>query len=93
MAIALISRPSLAKKLPLLRLAAQRFQRQATPEDWQAFREFQDLAHYWLPTYALFMALKDHHEGQPWYEWPAPLRHRQPTALAAMQVVLKERIF
>ncbi|MFN4194996.1 MAG: 4-alpha-glucanotransferase [Thermosynechococcus sp.] len=81
------------QKLPLLRLAAQRFQRQATPEDWQAFCDFQSLAHYWLPTYALFMALKDHHGGQPWYEWPAPLRDREPTALAAIQALLKERIF
>jgi 4-alpha-glucanotransferase len=35
----------------------------------------------WLADYALFMALKDAHGGIPWNEWPAPLRHRDPSAL------------
>lgn len=28
----------------------------------------------WLDTYALFMALKEHHDGRPWVEWDAGLR-------------------
>ena len=35
----------------------------------------------WLPDFALFMALKDVHNGAPWSEWKAPLRNRDAKAL------------
>jgi len=37
---------------------------------------------YWLEDWSLYAAIKEAHEGQPWFEWPAPLRDRDPTALA-----------
>jgi 4-alpha-glucanotransferase len=37
----------------------------------------------WIDEDALFMALKAHHGGRPWWEWSAPLRDRDPSALAA----------
>ncbi len=37
---------------------------------------------FWLPDYALFMALKDAHGGRPWTDWEPPLRRRDPDALA-----------
>lgn len=37
----------------------------------------------WLDDYALFVALHDGEMGgRPWTEWPAPLRDREPGALA-----------
>ena len=36
----------------------------------------------WLEDYALFMALKNAHDGAAWQEWEAPLRGREPEALA-----------
>jgi 4-alpha-glucanotransferase len=36
---------------------------------------------YWLPDYALFMALKDAHKGKSWAEWEKPLRFREKGAL------------
>jgi 4-alpha-glucanotransferase len=50
--------------------------------DWEAFRA-ESAA--WLPDYALFEALNGVHHGQPWWEWPAPLRDRQPEAIARAQ--------
>ena len=38
---------------------------------------------FWLPDYALFMALKDAHNGACWLEWEEPLRRREPAALEA----------
>lgn len=39
--------------------------------DFAAFRQ----AHAsWLEGYALFLALKDHHAGLPWWQWPAEQR-------------------
>jgi 4-alpha-glucanotransferase len=36
----------------------------------------------WVDDYALFMALKQVHGGGSWLTWPAPLRFRDPVALA-----------
>lgn len=47
--------------------------------------EFERFCHanaHWLEDYVLFEALSAHHGGAPWWEWPAPLRHREPGALA-----------
>lgn len=39
--------------------------------------------HNWLEDYARFAALKNAHDGAPWYEWPRPLAFKEPDALAA----------
>jgi 4-alpha-glucanotransferase len=36
----------------------------------------------WLDNYALFQALREDGGERPWWEWPAPLRDREPKALA-----------
>jgi len=45
----------------------------------------------WLPDYALFRALEQRHGGE-WHTWPAPLRDRQPAALAAARRALAHEI-
>src|SRR5579871_6370931 len=42
---------------------------------------FRSEAAGWLPDYAFFEALNLVHRGQPWWEWPVPLRDRQPEAI------------
>lgn len=37
---------------------------------------------HWLDDYARFITLKTQHGGAPWTAWPAPLRDRDPQALA-----------
>lgn len=68
-------------KLPLLRQAATTFSRQATADQQTDFEQFCQAQGEWLEDFALFMALKDAHNGQPWTAWPMPLRSRQPKAL------------
>ena len=46
----------------------------------------------WLPDYALFMALKDGHDGRAWTEWEEALRLRNPEAMAACRMRYGERI-
>jgi 4-alpha-glucanotransferase len=36
----------------------------------------------WLQDFALFTALTRAHGGAPFWQWPAPLREREPLALA-----------
>lgn len=64
-------------RFPILRVAYTRFH-MAEPADFADFRKENES---WLPDYALFMALKDGHEGLPWSEWEEGIRLRQPDAL------------
>ncbi|MVN93099.1 malto-oligosyltrehalose synthase [Mucilaginibacter aquatilis] len=36
---------------------------------------------YWLDDFALFIALKQNFNNEPWYEWPAEHRQRKATAI------------
>lgn len=70
-----------ATKLPLLDRAAGRLI-QATlqnPENqsWQDYR----LENSFLEDAVLFQVIRDHFNGQPWWEWPEELRDRHPEAL------------
>lgn len=38
------------------------------------FSQFRQKNRAWLEPYALFSALKDHFDGQPWWLWPAEVR-------------------
>lgn len=69
-------------KEALLRKVADRFERQATPDQLSGLAEFSQRAAAWLSDYALFMALKEAHGGRPWTEWGPELAKREPGALA-----------
>lgn len=70
-------------KLHLLRVSWRRFQEGASDELRQAFEAFvsDPEQQAWLPSYALFRAIKDHEGGKPWWEWPADLAAASPEAL------------
>ncbi|MBO6061792.1 MAG: 4-alpha-glucanotransferase [Clostridia bacterium] len=65
-------------RMPLLMTAYARAKQQEGFEN--AIASFEETAP-WLNDYALFMAIKDHEGGRPWYEWPEPLKNREPAAL------------
>jgi 4-alpha-glucanotransferase len=46
----------------------------------------------WLDDYALFMALREQQDDQPWTHWPAPLRDREAKALQRARKDLQQRI-
>jgi 4-alpha-glucanotransferase len=72
-----------AWRLARLREAAAGFTARATAADQLAFAGWCQGQAHWLDDYALFMALRGTHEGQPWWTWPAPLRQRDPAAMLA----------
>ncbi|WP_445727644.1 4-alpha-glucanotransferase [Kamptonema formosum] len=69
---------------------------------WQAFQNsdpnasqyhsFCERQSYWLDDFALFMALKEKHNQEPWYEWEDKLKKRKPEALSKEQEDLSDRI-
>jgi 4-alpha-glucanotransferase len=67
-----------AVKQQLLQQAFASFRRQPAAEPyWNFCRE----AAFWLDDYALFMALKDRHDGVAWTEWTPDVARREPAAL------------
>ena len=46
----------------------------------------------WLEDYALFMALKELHDGAPWYEWEEALKAHKEEALRPYREKLGDRI-
>ena len=64
-------------RYPVLRKACVRLLAER-PADYEDFcRENA----FWLPDYALFMALKDAHQGAAWSGWEPELVRREPAAL------------
>src|SRR5262249_29432497 len=47
----------------------------------RAFRDFCEAQRPWIDDYALYRAVKDAHAGTAWFDWPEPLRNREPRAL------------
>ena len=66
-----------AKRYPLLHKAAERFLKNP-PKTFATFTEEQK---NWLDDFALFMTLKDIHQGAPWWEWRKELRNCDKEAL------------
>ncbi|WP_418489192.1 4-alpha-glucanotransferase [Frisingicoccus sp.] len=76
------------KRYPILRLAAGRFL-QAPSEKFKIFCRDQS---FWLDDYALFMTLKNIHEGLPWTDWQPDCRNHDADALAGIGSRYKEDI-
>src|SRR5690606_32815708 len=53
---------------------------------------FRDDAADWLDDFALFVALREHHGGRPWWEWPDHLAQRLPEALRDARRSMPEAI-
>ncbi len=75
-----------------LRRAFARFREGAASHLRSAFEAFVAQEAPWLDDFALYMALKDFHGGQPWTDWERPLRLRKPSALAAWRERLQEDV-
>lgn len=75
------------RKLPLLYEAAGNFLDRGPYDSnlvsqWRQFQAFCHSQAYWLDDYALYAELRRQFKTGAWTEWPAPLRSREPQALA-----------
>ena len=68
-------------KRGVLNRAARRFQAGANGRLRDAFDAFCAEQAYWLEDFALFMALKDAHDGAVWNAWPRSIATRNPDAI------------
>jgi 4-alpha-glucanotransferase len=79
-------------KSGLLQSAARRFLANASSGDRQRFDSFCQANAGWLDDYALFMALKQYHNGAVWSHWDPCIRWREPAAVATWREKLAEPI-
>ena len=83
--------PVIEYKLELLSRAHANFA-SANDEQRSSFEQFCQNQAYWLDDYALFMALKEAHDGQPWNTWDADIRSRKKKALTDWTKKLSDEI-
>jgi 4-alpha-glucanotransferase len=79
-------------KTALLESAARRFFAKGSSGDRQRFDSFCQANAGWLDDFALFMALKQYHNGAVWSHWDPSIRWREPAALASWREKLAESI-
>jgi 4-alpha-glucanotransferase len=79
-------------KIPLLYKAAQAFLSHASQEQRAKYERFCSANAGWLDDFALFMALKEHHNKAIWYEWDTAAALRQPNAIAQWKTRLASQI-
>lgn len=80
--------PVIQFKLRLVASAWENFQQGRGASLREPFSRFVQANAEWLDDYALFMALKDVHQGRSWQEWPAPARLRHKDFLKTARTEL-----
>jgi 4-alpha-glucanotransferase len=81
--------PVIQARFAALNAVCRSFSRNASPEKKAAFNAFCEKNAYWLDDFALFVALKDAHNGVPWTQWEPELRSRQPEAIKQAKVTYR----
>lgn len=76
-------------KEDLFKKAFERFKNKKDRQDYESFCAGSE---HWLEDYALFMAIKTHYDGAPWFRWPGEIRNRQPRAVDRLRDELSEKI-
>ncbi len=74
--------------ITVLRRAFKRFQEKPL----RGYTGFKKANAFWLPDYALFMALKDEHKGASWDTWETPLAMRDAKAIEEARTRLSDEI-
>ena len=83
----------ISTKMPLLRIACDRFRVKASEEELDAFKRFSDRHNDWLDDYALFMSVKEAHNGGSWNQWDKKIAKREPEAMTEWATRLKDEVY
>jgi 4-alpha-glucanotransferase len=81
--------PVIQFKNRVLRKSLAYFMQHASRSQVSDFWVFCERNAAWLDDFALFMALKDAHNGQVWNTWPRDIARHEPWALAQWRETLK----
>jgi len=61
-------------------------------KDAQEIEAFLSDNSYWLPDFALYKALKEHHDGKAWFDWEEEFKVRDKKALRDFSAAFDSRI-
>src|SRR5262249_16572726 len=78
-------------KLPLLERSFEAFRNGASGRK-DDFEDFCETTKSWLTDYALFMAIKQAHNGKVWTEWDRSIALREPEDVRHWSAALKTEI-
>ena len=73
----------------ILKKAYERF---SEKEKTKEYKKYLEENKYWLPDYALYVAIKADQEGKSWLDWPDDLRKRNPKAIEKARKDFKDEI-
>lgn len=76
-------------KESLFRIAYNRFKNSKNNWSWNNFYEENS---YWLDDFVLFVSIKEHFDGKPWYMWPKEIRNREEVPLQSLKDQLQDNI-
>jgi 4-alpha-glucanotransferase len=76
----------------ILPLAYESFHHTTSVDLRGRFESFNQQNAWWLEDYAAYKAIKASQNLRPWYEWPTPLKLREPGAMAAISEELFDAI-
>lgn len=79
-------------RLQALAAAFEKFQSWPESPLRSEFEYFLKSNAWWLDDFAIFQALKNSHNGKPWFEWSAPLKMRDAGAIDAIRSQLSREI-
>jgi 4-alpha-glucanotransferase len=79
-------------KWEILRLAAKNWQLKASAKEQEGFENWRSANSSWLEDYALFMACKNAHGGNPWNTWKPELVRRDAAAIKTAQLEYAEDV-
>jgi 4-alpha-glucanotransferase len=80
-------------KIEILDTACRNFRSRGTAVQEQEFHAFIERESAWLPDYALFMAVHEHLQDTPWYEWPKDIALRKEAAINSYSELLVDRVY
>jgi 4-alpha-glucanotransferase len=75
-----------------LQTAFNRFLKIADKHTQSDFQQFKIKHEFWLNTYSIFMAIRQHFDEQPWTSWPEAYRDSQSITLDKFATEYKESI-
>ncbi len=84
--------PVIEWKLNILKRSFSRYSKSTHHEFHAGIKAFEQENEYWLPDFALYMALKEAHNGSPWPTWKKSLRNRTESSLRKVKIELDDAI-
>jgi 4-alpha-glucanotransferase len=84
--------PVIEWKYPILKKAYKNFMEKANKIQKSKYERFCTKHAHWLNDYTLFVAIKNHFKGMPWYMWPEDIKNREQSAMKFYLDNLKEEV-